>query len=398
MRILHVSSEVAPFSKTGGLADVAAALPAAQRALGHTAEVLTPRYRGLPAEAPGHRFVAHPVFDRAALYGHPDDPQRFAWLCRQAAALASQFDVVHLHDWHAALAAVYIAGRVPVVYTIHNLAYRGECAMELADALGVPPALRGFDGLEFHGHLALGKAGIQRADRVTTVSPTYAKEILEEPAGQGLAAALRWRGDAFSGILNGLDPNAWPLPDQPPRRDGTHFAVISRAAHQKGLDLVIEAVDELVALGGRLSIISSGDPALEAGLRACAQRYPGHVDAFIGFSEAKARALYAQADFVIIPSRFEPCGLTQLIAMRYGAIPIVRRTGGLADTVRDGITGLVFDDPTPLALRAAIRRARALPAPERVAMRARCAAQDWSWRPAAEAYITLYQSILEERR
>lgn len=270
--------------------------------------------------------------------------------------------------------------------------------MEWADPIGLPHHLRGFDGLQMNGHLALSKAGIQLADRVTTVSPTYAREVLEEPAGQGLAAALRWRGDAFSGILNGLDADLWPPSKKPVLRDGTHFAVISRAAHQKGLDLVIEAVDELVALGGRLSVISSGDPALEAGLRACAERYPTRVNVFIGFHEPMAQELYAKADFVLVPSRFEPCGLTQMIAMRYGAIPIVRRTGGLADTVEDGVTGLVFDHPTPLALRAAIRRARLMPSAERIAMRDRCVAQDWSWRPSAQAYINLYKSILEERR
>ncbi|MGK0360841.1 MAG: starch synthase, partial [Bradymonadia bacterium] len=260
MRILHVSSEVAPFSKTGGLGDVVGELPRAQRGLGHDVVVLTPLYRGIDRRGltrvrpnilarDGVWLLDDPRYDRDALYGHDDDPARFAHLCGIAAAMADGFDVVHLHDWQAALTAMYLNGRRPCVQTIHNLAYRGDCDMGWADHLGIPRALRGHDGLEFHGRLALLKAGLVLADRITTVSPTYAREILSEPGGHGLSGALRWRRGALSGIINGLDPANWPLPDAPPTRDGAHVVAIARAAEQKGFDLIIESIDALVAAG-----------------------------------------------------------------------------------------------------------------------------------------------------
>ena len=370
--------------------------------------VLTPLYRGIDRASlspvrpdiyaqDGVWFLAEDrLYDRDGLYGHPDDPARFAHLCRVAAELADDFDVVHLHDWQAALTAVYLDGRRPCVQTIHNLAYRGDCDMAWADALGIPHTLRNFDGLEFHGRLALLKAGLALADRVTTVSPTYAREILAEPGGHGLSGALRWRRDVLSGIINGLDATAWPMPEAPAQRDGAHLVVVSRAAPQKGLDLVIESIDALVAAGGRLSVLTSGDADLEAGFRIAAARHAAQVHVTIGFDVALARRLYAEADFVLVPSRFEPCGLTQMIAMRYGAIPIVRRTGGLADTVRDGVTGVVFDTPSAAALSAAIRRALALTPADRAAMRAACVAADWSWDRSARAYIDLYSALILE--
>lgn len=386
---------------------MAGALPRAQRALGLDAIVLTPLYRGVDRaglrpirdglwESDGVWFLEDALYDRDALYGYADDPARFARLCRAATALADDFDVVHLHDWQAALTAMYLNGHRPCVQTIHNLAYRGDCAMSWADTLGVPDALRRFDGLEFHGRLALLKAGLTLADRITTVSPTYAREILGEPGGHGLSGALRWRRDILSGVLNGLDAAAWPLPATQPTRDGTHCVVISRAAHQKGLDLVIESVDALVEAGARLSVLTSGDADLEAGMRIAAARHPGRVEVTIGFDVERARALYAAADFVLVPSRFEPCGLTQMIAMRYGAIPIVRRTGGLADTVQDGVTGLAFDMPTADALTRTVRRALALTPAERARMQASCAAVDWSWDRSARTYLDVYSSLTQE--
>ena len=341
-------------------------------------------------------FVDDALYDRDNLYGYADDPGRFARLCQVAAHLADEFDVVHLHDWQAALTAMYLTGRRPCVQTIHNLAYRGDCSMDWADRLGVPDALRRFDGIEFHGGLALLKAGLVLADRITTVSPTYAREIVAEPGGHGLSGALRWRRDVLSGVLNGLDSSAWPLPEVPVERDGTHVVAIARAAHQKGFDLIIESIDALVAAGGRLSVLTSGDPDLEAALRITAARHPERVRVTIGFDADYARQLYAEADFVLVPSRFEPCGLTQMIGMRYGAIPIVRRTGGLADTVRDGVDGIVFDTPDAATLTGAIRRALALTPEERATLQANGRAADWSWDRSARAYLDLYSSLIQE--
>lgn len=386
---------------------MAGALPRAQRALGHDVRVLTPLYRGVDRAglrrvrsdlfaANGVWFVDAPdLYDRDGLYGHADDPRRFAHLCRTAAELAADVDVVHLHDWQAGLTALYLRGRRPTVFTIHNLAYQGICGFEWADRLDIPERFRRFDGLEFHGRLALIKAGLQLADRLTTVSPTYAREILEEPAGHGLAGLLQYRQAVLRGILNGLDPADWPLAEAAPARDGRHFVVVSRAAHQKGLDLIIDAAPAIVAGGGRLTVLSSGDHEIERGLLACAARFPDQVTVITAFDPDRARALYQAADFVLVPSRFEPCGLTQLIAMRYGAIPIVRRTGGLADTVEDGVTGIVFDAPSGAALRGAIERALALSAAERARMQAAGRARDWSWRQAAQHYLNLYRELKE---
>lgn len=385
------------------------ALPRAQRALGHTVRVLSPLYRCVD-RAPLTRvgpdlyaaddawFVAAPsYYDRDALYGERDDPLRFAHLCRAAARMAHDFDVVHLHDWQAALTAVYLQGQRPTVFTIHNLAYQGLCGFEWADVLEIPEPLRRFDGIEFHGQMALIKAGLVRADWITTVSPSYAREIMDEPAGCGLSGLLRWRRARLSGILNGLDPRDWPPPLEPLPREGTHFVVVSRAVPQKGLDLVVEAASAVVEAGARLTILARGEPEIERQLEACAARFAGQVQVELGFDLERARQLYASADFVLVPSRYEPCGLTQLIAMRYGAIPIVRRTGGLADTVEDGVTGISFDAPTGEALAAAIRRAVNLSAAARMRLRANARSRDWSWRRAAQDYLNLYRDLQETR-
>ncbi|MEZ4475102.1 MAG: glycogen/starch synthase [bacterium] len=299
MRILHVTSEVAPYSKSGGLGDVLADLPVAQRRRGHDAVVLSPLYGQVPREGlvrrlepttvrvgwrtfEGHLwaregllfFEAPDLFDRAGMYGHADDPLRFAALCKLAAALAHDFDVVHLHDWQAGLTALYLAGARPVVHTIHNLAYQGICHPGWADDLEIPHELRRFTGLEFHGNLSLLKAGLVLSSRVTTVSPTYAREIVEEPGGAGMAGVLSHRPDGVAGLLNGIDPGRFDPAADPALaaafsagdlagrarcraalqaelglEDGPVFAVVGRAVHQKGLDLVAAAVPGIVAAG-----------------------------------------------------------------------------------------------------------------------------------------------------
>lgn len=451
LRIVHVTGEVAPYSKTGGLGDVLAELPRFQRAAGLDARVLTPLYghidrrRLTPGEQTpvltlggksfqarlwhddGHvAFVDIPgVLDRPHNYGdgngeYPDNPLRFAALCKVAAALWPSTDVFHLHDWQAGLTALYLGGRRPALLTVHNLAYQGLCGFEWADRLDIPPALRSADGVEYYGRISLLKAGLVLADRLTTVSPTYAREIQSEPLGLGLAGLFRHRRAGLEGILNGIDPAEWNPAADPAlpatfaasdlagrkacqdalRRefglaDGPIFGVVSRAAGQKGLDLLAEAADPIVRMGGKFAVLSAGERGVVAKLRAVADRHPTAFTLIEDFDPARARRVYAGADFLVVPSRYEPCGLAQLIAMRYGAIPVVRRTGGLADTVEDGVTGLCFDDVDPGALAHALHRAYTLAADRAAlaAMQARGLARDWSWDGPAAAYAALYRRL-----
>lgn len=454
MKILHVTGEVAPYSKTGGLGDVLGELPHFQRAAGLDARVITPLYgyidkrtlrRGeaTPVVTLGRRrfegrlwhddashvdFVDLPgLLDRPHNYGDPggeyaDNPIRFAAFCKVAAALWPSTDVYHLHDWQAGLTAMYLGGRRPVVLTVHNLAYQGLCGFEWADHLGIPHALRSLEGVEYYGRVSLLKAGLVLADRLTTVSPTYAREIQSEPLGLGLAGLFRHRRMGLDGIINGIDYDRWnPATDDALASpfdaddltgraacraalqkelglvDGPLIGVVSRAAGQKGLDLVADAADRAVRQGVKFAVLSSGEPAIVARLRAVADRHPSAFTLVDDFDPALARRIYAGADFIAVPSRYEPCGLAQLIAMRYGAIPIVRRTGGLADTVIDGETGLCFDDADAGALAHAFDRARALYAdPDRfAAIRARGLASDHSWRASAEAYARIYRRFTD---
>lgn len=456
MRVLHVTSEVAPFSKTGGLGEVLGALPAHQRAAGIAARVVTPRYGFIdPAR---HALVRRPdpltvhlggqafaatlwetpdghvilvdvpgLLDRPHPYGddhgeYADNPLRFAVFCRVAADLGLEADLVHLHDWQAGLCGLYLAGRRPLVHTIHNLAYQGVCDLGWATRLDVPPAKLSYEGLEFHGQLNLMKAGLTSADRLTTVSPRYAEEVRSEPGGQGLSGLFHYRRADLVGILNGLDIEAWnPATDPalpahydaraPEGKDicrralldevglddagGPVIGVVARAAWQKGLDLVADAAGALAGLDARVVILTDGDPFLVDRLRWAAGRHPRTFALRTAFDEGLARRIYAGADFVLVPSRFEPCGLTQMIGMRYGAVPVVRETGGLADTVRDGETGLSFFDPTPAALAEAVRRAAALyrDGDGYAAVRARAMATDWSWAGPVRAYRALYEEL-----
>ncbi len=447
MRVLHVSGEADPHSKTGGLGDVCGALPPAQRRAGCAAEVLTPLYgsvsrqglerageveivlEGEPREvtlwaSEGHLLADVPgLLDRTTLYGHPDDPLRFAALSKVAAELAPRYDLLHLHDWHAALTALYVRGRVPVVQSIHNLAYQGRCGFDWADRLDIPEVLRSWTGLEFHGQLNLFKAGLVLADHVSTVSPTYALEIQSEPGGQGLAGLLAHRHRSLSGILNGIDLVAWDPATDPALAKafsaehpegrvantaalraelglgaGPIFGVVSRAAYQKGLDLIAEAAPAAVAAGARFVVLTDGDRSIVDALRAVERRCPGSFALVDSFDPALARRIYAGADFVVVPSRFEPCGLTQLFAMRYGALPIVRRTGGLADTVTEGVDGVVFEEASGAALGEAFTRALALSPAERAALRSAGMRHEPSWDAPAAEYIDLYARLIEGRQ
>jgi starch synthase len=340
----------------------------------------------------------------------PDAAEQFAWLGWAAALLGTGLDsawvpeVVHGHDWHTGLAFAYLdrlaaAGhrRPATVFTVHNLAYQGVFGPAVRERLGLPDDLFHLHGLEFHGQVSFMKAGLQFADAITTVSPTYAREITGEEQGCGLDGVLRERRDRLHGILNGVDDAVWnPAGDalvQPgysadnlrgkaaakarlqqrmglkARPDALLFCVVSRLTEQKGLHLLPGVVDELVRRGGQLAVLGAGDPLIEQALQHAAQRHPGAVALHIGYDEALAHTVIAGSDVILVPSRFEPCGLTQLYGLRYGTLPLVRAVGGLVDTVTDSsleniddgsASGFVFHDLTETDLLAALRRAFAL--------------------------------------
>ena len=447
MRILFVASECRPFSKTGGLADVASALSGAFAAMGHEVLVSTPRYRGVQPErtpsVPGRRFhfVEHDgYFDRAGLYGedgvdYPDNDRRFAYFARASldAAAAQGFapDVVHLHDWQAALAAFLVRseGVLPgssVVYTVHNLAYQGVFPPAALARVGLPASAFTLRGLEFHGNVSYMKAGLVFADAVTTVSPRYAREILTPAFGFGLEGVLRERAAAgeLHGILNGAEYTDWS-PEVDPnlpepytakrlspkrlaksalqdelslddRRDAPLLGMVTRLDRQKGVDLVIELATDLVELGVQLAILGNGDPVLERQLTRLAARDAGRVGVRIGFVDSLAHLIQGGSDILLMPSRWEPCGLNQMYAMRYGTVPVVSAVGGLDDTIEEGRTGFKFepDDPGGLltAIQRAVERYRGDASAWRRMMRAGMA-MDFSWAVSAREYLHLFATV-----
>jgi starch synthase len=346
-------------------------------------------------------------------------------------------DVLHAHDWHAAMSCAYVAAhpgtRAATVFTIHNLAYQGLFSSDDFRLLGLPSRFMTSSGLEYHHQLSFMKAGLKFAARVTTVSPTYANEIGTHEFGFGLDGVIRGRGNAVRGILNGVDGEVWdpatdsalaaPYSPLKPagkarckaalqaelglelRADQPLFGVVSRLTSQKGLDLLLEALTGLLRRGGQLALQGTGDASLEAAFVAAAQARPGSVAVRIGYDEALAHRLIAGSDAIVVPSRFEPCGLTQLYGLRYGTLPVVRRVGGLADTVvdataealRDGTaTGFVFDAATPVALDSALRKAAeafAQPAQWKQLM-GTAMARDFSWQGAARHYLALYDELV----
>ncbi len=479
MRVLSVASEAYPLIKTGGLADVVGALPAA---LAHHGVAMTTFLPGYPALAAVirkakvvHRYADllgvearilaasigdHPllILDAPGLFARGGGPYgdttgadwvdnwlRFAAFSRAAADLASgvvdgqQFDILHAHDWQAAMAPAYLryapgpGAPAKTIVTIHNIAFQGRYGAEIFADLALPDAAFALDGIEYYGGVGFLKAGLEAADAITTVSPTYAAEIRRGEFGMGLEGLINVRADRLTGIVNGIDPAVWnpatdaALPSRYTARtltrrrinkravetlygldtgDGPIFTVISRLTWQKGMDVLVAAIDELVALGGRLALLGSGDSALEHAFLAAAERHPGRVGVRIGYDEPVSHLLQAGADAILIPSRFEPCGLTQLYGLAYGCIPVVARTGGLADTVIDAneaavaagvATGIQHDGITPEALSHALRRTIALYArPDRWAMLQRNAMRaNFSWDESGRRYATLYSSLVE---
>ena len=478
LSILFVTSEMAPWVKTGGLGDVAAALPAALHRTRHDVRVLIPAYPALlkafpdaqqvaelpslaPALPPARLLAAEAdglpllLLDCPALFDRPGNPYlnaqghdwadngiRFGLLSRVAARLGQpasplgwQPDVVNLNDWQSALAAAWLhyEGGAASVLTVHNIAFQGNFAAELLPALGLPAHAWRFDGVEYHEQLSFLKAGLQLATLISTVSPTYAGEIQDEAFGYGLAPLLRHRAGALRGILNGVDTALWNPTTDPAlaapyaanrlaakrqnkralqREMGLNeaddrplFGIISRLTAQKGLDLVLTLCEGITHLPAQLAILGSGDKTMEAGFTDLAARFPGQIAVKLGFDEALAHRIEAGADSFLMPSRFEPCGLNQMYSLRYGTPPIVRATGGLADTVIDvnnetltdkTANGFVIADATPHELWLALERATRCWHDRKLWQRIQQNGmrRDFSWEHAAHDYVTLYRDAL----
>lgn len=474
MNLLFVASECAPFIKTGGLADVIGAVPKALAAQDISVKVLIPAYPALnvlvatgtevmsfdnlfggPARVVAARAegldmllleAAH-LYDRpGSIYlgkdgqDWPDNDLRFAALSFAGAQIGTQGianwtpDVINAHDWQAGLVPAYLqqsGGPVPpVVMTIHNIAFQGLFDATRLAALGLRSELFTPEGVEYFGKIGFLKAGLALSEKITTVSPTYAAELMTPEFGMGLDGLLRGRQSDLTGILNGIDLDVWSpetdanlvanysvrsLKGKAKNRaevetrfgltpgKGPLFCVISRLTSQKGLDMLLECLPQLVGLGAKLALLGSGEPALERAFIDASNRYAGSVGTIIGYDEALSHLMQGGSDAILIPSRFEPCGLTQLYGLRYGTLPVVARTGGLADTIIDAneaailadcATGIQFAPVNTVMLGNAISRACALYADPRAwgAMMRRAMRHPVGWELSAAAYLTVYRS------
>lgn len=479
MKILFVASEGVPYSKTGGLADVIDGLPRALHAMGHEVAVLLPRYHGnkikstlvssvtislgdelrFPAIGEGqavggvrHLFVDDPAFfDRPQLYGdkdgdYPDNAERFAEFSRAAIECMKRVwlpDVVHCHDWQAALVPVLLRTQhandpvvrsLPVVLTIHNLAYQGVFPQTVLEKIGLPKSLFTIDALEFYGKVNFLKGGLIFANYLTTVSRRYAKEIQTAEYGSGLDGVIRERADQLVGILNGVDYGAWSpeadtliaqnysvhnlkgkeackkdllasfrLPEENLERP--LLGIVSRFVDQKGFDLLAEIAGDLMKEDVAIAALGSGLPEYEELFKSLAQKYRERLGLKIGYDNVLAHKIEAGADMFLMPSRFEPCGLNQIYSLRYGTVPIVRATGGLDDTVQKFVpktqqgTGFKFESYDGKALleciRTALRTFRDTKAWR--AVQANGMNKDFSWKVSATSYVTLYEAAKRSR-
>ena len=474
MKILHVAAECLPLIKTGGLADVLGALPAAQRGLGEDARIALPAYRGLAAGLAGSRPVGAidalgfragviegqlgvtPVWlvDVPSLYDRDGDPYRdghgqdfadnalrfglFGEVCARLALGAIEgwrADVLHGHDWQAGTALAWSeahtgAARPLRVFTLHNLAYQGRYGRDAFDALRLPASWWQMERAEFHGDWSFLKLGLTSAEHITTVSPTYAREILTPEFGCGLDGLLRSRASRLRGILNGIDPEVWNPATDPhlarryaihdvtvgkrvnqsalcaelglDRDQGLLVGLIGRMTEQKGFDLAVSALPALIAEGMRFAVLGAGDRALEQEFTALAARHPGRIGLRLRYDEALAHRIEAGADAFLMPSRFEPCGLNQMYSQRYGTVPVVRSAGGLVDTVVDATpdrladgsaTGVRFANADVGGVLYGLRRAQELHADSGAwnALQREGMRQDFSWDRAAREYIALYR-------
>jgi starch synthase len=479
-RVLFVTSELAPLIKTGGLADVSAGLPLALRQSGVDVRLLVPGYpqilfalrarrqvatlpafAGLPearllaTHAPGelplwviecpalYRRLGGPYADNTGV-DWPDNYLRFGLLSHVAALLASDAtpltwrpDVVHCNDWQAGLAPAYLhfldAPAAASVITIHNLAFQGIFPRPRLPELGLPASSFSVAGVEYHGSISFLKAGLFYADRITTVSPSYAEEIQTEAMGFGLQGLLATRAKHLTGILNGIDTQEWDpatdahlasrydpatlerkVPNKLALQERLGLRVdptipllgmVSRLTYQKGIDLVLAIAPLLLSLGVQFAVLGSGDAALQEALQALAREHPGEMGIQLGYNEELAHWIEAGADIFLMPSRFEPCGLNQMFSQRYGTPPVVHATGGLADSVIDCVpatledgsaSGFVFQQPEIEAFAAAVARAlRTYRDPRQFSIVQRGGmARDFAWRRSAAQYLTVYQSLV----
>jgi starch synthase len=464
-----VSSEAAPLAKTGGLADVVGSLPSALRAFGDEAAVVIPRYASIdlknarrvydrlavhfgparydisiyqaPAEFPLYLVDCPALYEHKGFYGelgvdYPDNHIRFAVLARAALAVARflfRTDVFHCHDWQAGLVPVYLRTTfandptflgVRTLFTIHNLGYQGLFPKTALAEVGLDAGVYGPDGLEFFGRISYIKGGIEFADALNTVSPTYAREIQTPECGMGLDGALRARANVLTGILNGADYREWnPETDPliparysaddlggkqvckqqlleefglpPEAMNGPLIGMVSRFTRQKGADILAEVAADLVGEGIYLVALGSGDPEYEEFFLRMASEHPGRIAVRIGFDNALAHRIEAGADLFLMPSHYEPCGLNQMYSLRYGTVPVVRATGGLDDTIEEA-TGFKFAEYSGEALVDAVRSAARTFADQDAwrAMMRRGMARDFSWKASAARYSALYRQLI----
>lgn len=475
MRVLSVASEAFPLIKTGGLADVVGALPAALAGQAVEMRVMLPGYPGVMSAledagvvrrykrlfgAPARLLAGKAggldvlVVDAPKLFDRPGNPyvdesgldwrdnwKRFAAFCRVAADIgegnveAFRPDIVHCHDWQTGLVPAYLryakGAAARSVMTIHNIAFQGRFDSAIFPELGLPDSAFTIDGVEYYSGVGYLKAGLQLSDAITTVSPTYAAEICHPEGGMGLDGLLRSRRTELFGIVNGIDTEVWnPATDIHLSRtytasrlsgravnkrqveetfgldkdDGPLFCVVSRLAWQKGMDLLGECLDPLVSSGARLAVLGSGDLAIEAMFHSAAARHPGRIGIVTGYNEPLSHLLQGGADAIIVPSRFEPCGLTQFYGLRYGCVPVVSRVGGLADTIIDAnvaalganaANGIQFFPVDAEALKGGLAKAIALYADRRVwrGLQKNGMKSEVSWTESAARYAALYADL-----
>lgn len=478
MKILIASPEVVPFAKTGGLADVAGALPKALSDLGHDVRVILPKYKMVDAKKFGLKLVMSGIqigmldrteiadvyeakipgcdvevyfiandkyFGRDGLYqdkgvDYPDNSERFVFYSRASLEfikrLGWQPDILHTNDWQSALMIMYIKttlkndrffSDIATVYSIHNMGYMGLFPPETMNTLGLGWEYFTPDTLEFWGKVALTKAGFVFADVINTVSEQYSREIQTPEFGYGLEGLLKHRAQDVYGIVNGIDYDLWnPETDRLitkqygpktlkgkldnkkalqkqnglPLSDVPLIGIISRLADQKGFDILAQDIENIMKMDLQIVLLGTGEPKYHDLFKQMKQKYPEHLGLNLGFDAALAQLIYAGSDMFLMPSRYEPCGLGQLISYKYGTVPIVRKTGGLADTVQDGSTGFVFETYSSIALHDAIRRAiAAYKSKDRwTKMMVKDMALDYSWGASARKYVELYRKAMDKVR
>ncbi|MFA5063394.1 MAG: glycogen synthase GlgA [Candidatus Omnitrophota bacterium] len=456
MKIVMCASEVVPFAKTGGLADVAGALPLALEKEGQEVIIIMPRYKeidaakfnlkpakpGILSGTTGKKIKVYFIenegyFNRNGLYGdkngdHPDNLERFSFYCRKALDLLKDIDfkpdIIHCHDWQSSLIPVFLKTiyakdafyrKIHTVLTIHNIGYQGLFPKDEFPKLGLDWNLFNMEGLEFYGKVNILKGGMVFADAINTVSPTYAKEIQTKEFGFGLEGVLNKRKDSVFGILNGLDYDIWnPEADKfiaknfsssdscgkgkdkedlealcklPLKKDVPLFGIVSRLAEQKGFDILAEGIDDICKMGIQMVILGTGDQKYHDVMQGMVAKYPKVISLNLKFDDVLAHKIYAGSDIFLMPSRYEPCGLGQLISLRYGTIPLVFKTGGLADTVNSA-NGFIFDSYSKADLAKTIKKSIAAFKKKTSWSKLMYKAMkcNFSWEASAKKYLDLY--------